>query len=200
MNSPTHAPALVATLRTALVARAPRVDPSHLSPFLFVESVVGCDAADRRYRDAIRSELAPDAARDLLAASDAFRADVFALRVATGTQIDALLRRGGLAAVAIDAFDLATPRLSGLTHVDLVRLADLGDRARRDFDGARARANDLIAPLLDPQSREALVNARKTRICAFSDAIGQPLTDLRAEIERFPVTVEALAMLADRWY
>ncbi|GAC1304568.1 MAG: hypothetical protein NVSMB19_15490 [Vulcanimicrobiaceae bacterium] len=193
-------PPLARTLRTALLARQPRIDPSGLPPALFVETVAACDAADRRYRDAIERALAPRDARELLATASAFRGRVRELRATTGAEIDALFARAGRSPVAIDPLDLTTPRVSGLSHVDLVRLADLADRARANVARLRAQANDRIAPLLDAAARDALVAAKQARGVAFAGAVHAELTPFGATIERFSGTVEALATLADGWY
>ncbi len=193
-------PALVHALRTALLARQPRLAGTTLAPLLFVETVVACDAADRRYRAAIEAALAPSDARELLATASAFRARVREVRAASANEIAALFRRGGRSPVEIDPLDLVTPRISGLSHVDIVRLADLSDRARARIDALRVQANQRIAPLLNEKTRGALMDAKRARLSAFSGAVHAELTPLGAALERFSETVEALAAVADGWY
>ncbi len=193
-------PALVRTLRTALLTRQPRLDAATLPPLLFVEAVVACDAADRRHRKAIELALSPSSAGELLAATSAFRARVRDVRATIGADVEALFARGGLTPVDIDPLDLMMPRISGLSHVDIVRLADLSDRARARVDALRTQANERIAPLLNATARDALMAAKRERVVAFSGALHAELTPLGAAVERFSATVEALATLADGWY
>jgi len=192
-------PALVRALRSALLARQPRLDPATLEPLLFVETVVACDAADRRYRAAIEA-LAPAAAREILPVTSAFRALVRDVRTTIGNETALLFTRSGLTPVDIDPLDLATPRVSGLSHVDLVRLADLADRARAAVRRLREDANERIAPLLTDLMRESLLTAKRERGIAFAGAVHAELTPLGRRVERFSDTVEALATLADGWY
>lgn len=167
---------------------------------LFAGVVVACDAADRRYRAAIETALSAASASALWATTSAFRARVRDVRAATRVETDALFARAGQPPLEIDPLDLATPRVSGLSHVDLVRLADLADRARATVGTLRAHANEKIAPLLDDATRATLVAAKRERGIAFTGAMHAELLPLGTAVERFSEVVEALATLADGWY
>jgi hypothetical protein len=192
-------PSLARALRAALIFRQPSVDPAQLPATLFDETPAAFDDADRVYRAAIARVLAPDAARDVLETADAFRERVRAIRVAARTEIDALLVRSGNVPIDFDPLDVVSPRVGGLNHVEIVRLADFCDRARLQVGALRVEANARIAPLVSEASRSELASAKRARITAFHGAVHAELARLGA-LERFSQTVESLATLADGWY
>ncbi len=167
---------------------------------LFVETTASCDAADRAYRAAIETVLAPADAREVLGTMSAFRAHVRDVRSAARTEIDALVGRAAPVLPDFDPLDVVAPRIEGLSHVASVRLADLSDRARLRVDALRAEANARIAPQLSEAAREALAAAKRARMVAFTGAVHAELAPMAASLERFSPTVEALATLADGWY
>jgi hypothetical protein len=191
---------LARALRAALLFRQPSLDPARLPASLFVDTAAGCDEADRVYRAAIADVLASAAAGDMLATASAFRERVREIRAAARTEIDALLVRSGNVPIDFDPLDVVSPRVGGLNHVEIIRLADLCDRARLQVGGLRADANARIAPLLTEDSRSALATAKRARITAFHGAVHAELAPLGFSLERFSQTVESLATLADGWY
>lgn len=193
-------PALAPCLRTALAVRQDAAICAALPAGLFDAAAAECDAADAAYRTTFARVLSKSAARDALALTDAFRANVRALRTAAAAEAAAMFRRAGRAAPAFDVLDVAPPPSDGLTHVDIVRLADLGDRARARIARFRSDANEKLGPLLGDEARDALVAAKRARVAAFHGAIHAALAPHGPQIARFTVTVEALATLADGWY
>lgn len=191
---------LARALRAALLFRQPSLEPAGLPAALFDDTPAACDGADRVYRAAIVRVLSPDAAREVLEATDSFRERVRAIRTAARTEIDALLVRGGNAPVDFDPLDVVSPRIGGLNHVASVRLADLCDRARLQVGALRAEANTRIAPLLSETSRSELATAKRARVAVFHGAVHADLARLGVPLERFSQTVESLATLADGWY
>jgi hypothetical protein len=194
-----ESPPLARALRAALLFRQPSLDPAQLPAALFVDTAAHCDEADRVYQAAIAGVLASDAARDVLAAASAFRERVREIRAAARREIDALLVRSGNVPIDFDPLDVVSPRVGGLNHVEIVRLADFCDRARLQVGGLRTEANARIAPLLSEASRGELASAKRARITAFHGAVHAELARLGA-LERFSQTVESLATLADGWY
>lgn len=193
-------PPLARALRAALAFRQPALDVAHLAPALFVETAARCDAADRAYRAAIERVLAPDDAREVLGTASAFRARVREIRSAARSESDALLAASRRAPVEFDPLDVVAPRIDGLNHVDVVRMADLCDRARQQVAALRAQANARIAAHLSDGTRDELVSAKRARIVAFTGAVHAELLPHSAAVERFSQTVESLAALADGWY
>lgn len=192
--------ALVHALRAGLLFRQPALDQARLPGTLFVAAVAAFDEADRAYRAAIGRVLAPDAAREMLAATDAFRERVRKTRTAVRAEIDTLLVRSGVPPADFDPLDVVSPRIGDLNHVAIVRLADLCDRARLQVGAVRAEANVRIAPLLTETSRDELATAKRARITAFRGAVHADLAPIGFSLERFSQTVESLATLADGWY
>jgi hypothetical protein len=190
---------LARALRAALLFRQPALEPDRLPPALFAGTAAACDEADRVYRAAIGGALAPDAARELLATASGFRERVREIRTAVCAEIDTLLVRSGIAPVDFDPLDVVSPRVGGLNHVAIVRLADVCDRARLQVGSLRAEANARIAPLLSESARGELASAKRARIAAFHGAVHAELARL-GPLERFSQTVESLATLADGWY
>jgi hypothetical protein len=187
-------------LRWALLFRQPGLDPARLPADLFVEAEARCDAADDAYRALFGEVLAPAAAREMLAATSAFRLRVREIRAAARAEADALLARNAQPPVDFDPLDVVSPRIGGLSHVDGVRLADLSDRARLQVGALRAQANATIAPLLSDEARERLASAKRSRVVAFRGAVHAELAPLGPAIERFSPTVEGLAGVAEGWY
>ena len=193
-------PPLARVLRCALLFRQPELDPARLPQELFAETAARCDAADEAYRAVIGEVLAPAAATEVLATTRAFRARVHEIRAAARAEADALLARNAHPPVDFDPLDVVSPRVGGLSHVDSVRLADLSDRARLQVGGLRAQANATIAPLLSDDARERLAAAKRARVVAFHGAVHAELAPLGPAVERFSLTVEGLAGVADGWY
>jgi hypothetical protein len=191
---------LARALRAALLFRQPALDPDRLPPGLFAAAADACEEADRVYRAAIDGALPPDAARELLATASGFRERVREIRTAVRADIDALLVSSGSPPVEFDPLDVVSPRIGGLNHVAIVRLADVSDRARLQVGALRAEANARIAPLLTESSRDELATAKRARITAFRGAVHAELAPIGFSLERFSQTVESLATLADGWY
>ncbi len=193
-------PALAPCLRTALAVRQDTAVASTLPARIFDAAEAACDAADARYRETFARVLPKRAAREAAELTETFRASVRTLRAAAAEEAGAMFARAGRPAPHFDVLDVAPPPADGLTHVDIVRLADLGDRARARVARFRDEANGRLVPLLGDEAREALVAAKRARIAAFHGAIHAALAPYGPSLARFTATVEALATLADGWY
>lgn len=172
---------------------------------IFVPAVAALDEADAAYRAAIETTLAPETARDMLAAMEAFRARVREVRYQTRTQIAELYRRYGASYGWFDPVNPFVPATTGLSHADGTRVATIADGARLDVESARAQVNDAIVKRLQSTEIETLRAAKLRRVAAFDAALG---TALAAIAQTFPHLTSAelekarhrLAELAEGWY
>jgi len=142
------------------------------------------DAADAAYRRAVETNLPPHEARETLAALNAFRSRVRALREAVRWPDHA----------DVDPLDLYDPPATG-SHGQAVRNAAATDAARAEVAALRARLNTQIGGMLDRVQIERLVAAKRIRNAEFDRS-------LRAALP--PATSDKIAtqilLLVDGWY
>jgi hypothetical protein len=124
-------PILADSLRAALLARVPSLEASVVPRDAFVTAAGACDAADRAYRAFISANLADADAREILAATNAYRARVRTVRA------NAVLEGARIARDAAnepyDPLDVVTPRIANLSQ---------------RFERRRTRASDPCLPPL----------------------------------------------------
>ncbi len=166
----------------------------------FTPAIAAMDAADRAYRKAIESVLAPAAASEVLGTMAAFRHQVTQIRENAAKEIRALYERAGKTYGDYDPLDTYTPSTSGLAHVDGVRVADLGDRARADVARIRTEANARIAPHIGTHAA-AIVSEKKRRVTAFKGALHEVIVPIvGGSAQSISPIIDDLASIADGFY
>ena len=166
----------------------------------FTPAIAAMDAADRAYREAIESILAPAAGREVLGTMAAFRHQVTQIRENAAKEIRALYERAGKTYGDYDPLDTYTPSTSGLAHVDGVRVADLGDRARADVARIRTEANERIAPHTGAHAA-AIVGEKKRRVTAFKGALHEVIVPIvGGSAQSISPIIDDLASIADGFY
>jgi hypothetical protein len=186
-------------LRAALLARSPALPVSDVGRDAFEATVRSCTEADLAFQRSIGATLAPAAAREVLAATSSFRARVRAVR--SRALAETLHVAGvGTGDSFADPLDVVTPRISNLSHVAAVRLADVSDRARAEVAVLRRHANERIEPVLTTAARSALIEAKRARLVAFRGAVHAALVPFASRVDRFSDTVESRAAGGDPGY
>ena len=166
----------------------------------FTPAIAAMDIADRAYRESIETILEPAAAQAVLDTMAAYRHQVGIVREAAATEIRALYERAGRTYGDYDPLDTYTPSTSGLAHVDGVRVADLGDRARADVARLRAEANARIAPHIGANGA-AIVAEKKRRVTAFKGALHAVVVPLvGGSAQAVSPIIDDLAAIADGFY
>jgi hypothetical protein len=184
MADPIAAPALARALAALTQARTSLDDRARLLA-AYTRAVNAMDDADRAYQSAAERIVPGARGRDLLAATNAFRAQVAGVR----EQVRMRVPYGDF-----DPLDTYVPSFPG-THADAVRAANIGDGARDEVAHLRRDVNARIAGSLSPQETEALLEAKRARNAAFEAAIREA-----APAEVSDRLVLQLAELAQGWY
>jgi hypothetical protein len=178
-------PLLARSLAALACVRVPVEGASDAIAEDFVPAVARMDKADREYRAAIDRLLPRPKAREMLAATASFRAEVNELRERTRTEVG----YGDF-----DPLDIYVPSLS-VSHAQAVRSANIADLARGEVAELRAKVHARIGSLLERTEIERLTEAKRARNAAFDRAIRDVMP---------PGTSDRLAtqlmLLADGWY
>lgn len=166
----------------------------------FTPAIVAMDAADRAYRQAIETILPPDDAREVLGTMSAFRRKIADVRVNAATEIRGMYERAGRSYGNFDPLDTYTPSTSGLAHVDGVRVADIGDRARAESARLRTEANARITPHIGAHGG-AIVAEKKRRVTEFKGALHAVVVPLvGGSAKSVSPIIDDLAAIADGFY
>jgi len=166
----------------------------------FTPAIVAMDAADRAYRKAIETILPAENAREVLGTMAAFRRKTAEIRESAATEIRAMYKRAGRDYGNFDPLDTYTPSTSGLAHVDGVRVADLGDRARAETTRVRTEANARIAPHIGMHGG-AIVTEKKRRVTEFKGALHAIVVPLvGGSAKSVSPIIDDLAAIADGFY
>ncbi len=203
--APGNPPPLALTLAAVASARLGLEEHEPELARAFVSAVAAMDEADRAYRRAIESTLAPDASAAMLSAMATFRARAHEVREHARREIGELYRKYGREYGRFDPLDVYLPPTTGLSHADGTRVATMSDAARSEVAALRARVNETVTTRLEPAQLEALVVAKRRRRVAFEIALRRVLAataTMRATPGESAVdnAVDQLARLADGWY
>lgn len=194
------APPLARVLATKLAVLAALETDDETIVAAFTPAIAALDAADRAYRQAIEAVLPPDDSREVLGTMAAFRRKVAEIREQTTTEIRALYERAGKTYGYYDPLDTYTASTSGLAHVDGVRVADLGDRARAEAARLRTEANARIAPHIGSHGARIVVEKRR-RVTEFKGAIHAIVVPLvGGSAQTVSPIIDDLAAIADGFY
>jgi len=143
------------------------------------------EKADRAYQKTIERTLPRTQAREMLAAMEAFRRDVVAIRNSA---------RDSAPYGDFDPLDTYVPSFGG-SHADATRAANVGDRARQMVDDARAHVNAHIVEKLGPGELERLLDAKRRRGAEFERIIAKAMPrDVGTPM------IAQLAQVADGWF
>ena len=205
MSPAQRTPPLALTLAAVASARLGLEEHEPELARAFVPAVAAMDQADRDYRRAIESALAPDASAAMLSAMASFRAQAHDVRENARREIGELYRKYGREYGWFDPLDVYLPPTTGLSHADGTRVATMSDTARAGVAALRVRVNESVTTRLQPAQLDALVAAKRLRNDAFERAVASSLRAAVARHATLPAaaldkTADQLVRLAGGWY
>lgn len=174
-----------------------------MPPERFSACVAALDEADRRYGESFGQQLPATAARQLLALMSEFRRQTQTIRTRTHAELEQLYARSGRHWGDFDPLDVFVPTPEGLAHVDGMRAADIGDRARAEVRMLRGEANRQTVVLFGNRPTHEIIAAKQIRNADFRTALSDALAISEAvgiPGETREKLIDALCALVDGWY